>query len=96
MFDTTVAYTGMRHTTSGYKKLAEINGFTNDIFEVKIDDKSIISGDINGDKIYISKLAKINGVLNANNGVTFWSNIENNNEDKIRRFKSNLDKIEGL
>ncbi len=64
--------------------------------EVKIDDRSIISGDIHGDKIYISKLAKINGVLNANNGVTFWSNIENNNEDKIRRFKSNFDKIEGL
>ena len=64
--------------------------------EVRIDDSSIIAGDISGDKIYISKLAKINGILNANNGVTFLSNTENNTEDKIRRFKSNLDKIEGL
>jgi uncharacterized Fe-S center protein len=29
LFDTTVAYSGLRHTESGYKKLAKIHGFTN-------------------------------------------------------------------
>lgn len=64
--------------------------------EVRIDDNTLIVGDIFGDKIYISKFATIDGMLQANKGVSFLSVIENKTEDKIRRFESNLDKIEGL
>jgi predicted acyltransferase (DUF342 family) len=64
--------------------------------EVRIDDNTLIVGDIFGDKIYISKFATIDGMLQANKGVSFLSIIENKTEDKIRRFESNLDKIEGL
>ncbi len=64
--------------------------------EVRIDDNTLIAGDIFGDKIYISKFATIDGMLQANKGVSFLSIIENKTEDKIRRFESNLDKIEGL
>jgi predicted acyltransferase (DUF342 family) len=64
--------------------------------EVRIDDNTLIAGDIFGDKIYISKFATIDGMLQANKGVSFLSVIENKTEDKIRRFESNLDKIEGL
>ena len=43
LFDTTVAYTGARHTKEGYLKLAEINGFSKDKIgcDVAIDDKGI-------------------------------------------------------
>jgi len=43
LFDTTVAYTGMRHSKTGYRKLAEIHGFTMKKVgcDVIIDDKGI-------------------------------------------------------
>ncbi len=43
LFDTTVAYSGLRHSVSGYKELAEIHGFTpeNVGCEVIIDDKGV-------------------------------------------------------
>jgi len=43
LFDTTVAYSGLRHSVNGYKKLAEIHGFTfeNVGCEVIIDDKGV-------------------------------------------------------
>ena len=43
LFDTTVAYTGMRHSVSGYKKLAQLHGF-NDRYigcKIVIDDSGI-------------------------------------------------------
>jgi predicted acyltransferase (DUF342 family) len=64
--------------------------------EVRINENSLIAGDIHGDKIYISKTATINGMLQANKGVSFMSITKNHTEDKIRRFESNLDKIEGF
>ncbi|MFE3846150.1 polymer-forming cytoskeletal protein [Thermoplasmatota archaeon] len=64
--------------------------------DVTIDDNCLILGDIRGNKIYISKFATIDGMLQTNNGVSFLPIIENKTEDKIRRFESNLDKIEGL
>ena len=43
LFDTTVAYSGLRHTKTGYKKLAGIHGFTKKKIgcDVVIDDKGI-------------------------------------------------------
>jgi len=38
LYDTTVAYPGLRHTKSGYKKVAGIHGFTKIGYDVKIDD----------------------------------------------------------
>ena len=78
------------------KKNINIHGNIESDGEVSIDDNSLIIGDIHGDKIYISKLATIKGMLKANKGLSFLSKIEKNTEDKIRRFDSNIDKIEGL
>jgi len=43
LFDTTVAYPGVRNSITGYKKLAEIHGFTSENVgcEVVIDDKGV-------------------------------------------------------
>jgi predicted acyltransferase (DUF342 family) len=78
------------------KKNINIHGNIDSDGEVKIDDNSLIIGDINGEKIFISKLATINGTLKANKEVSFLSKVEKDTEDKIRRFESNLDKIEGF
>jgi len=77
-------------------KNVQIHGNIDSTGEIKIDDGTYIYGDISGNKIFLSKLTTINGTINANNGVTFIPMIENKSEDKIRRFESNLDKIEGL
>jgi predicted acyltransferase (DUF342 family) len=77
-------------------KNVNIKGNIKCMGEVRINDNSFITGDIHADKIYISKSANINGMLQANKGVSFMSIIENKTEDKIRRFEYNLDKIKGL
>jgi predicted acyltransferase (DUF342 family) len=77
-------------------KNVKIHGNIESTGEIKIDDGTNIYGDINGNKIFLSKFTTINGTINANNGITFLPMVENKSEDIIRRFESDLDKIEGF
>jgi len=95
--DDVILFGSISNTNNIYcGKNVKIHGNIDCTGEVRIDDSSLILGDIWGDKIYISKFATINGMLQGNKGVSFLPIIKNNTEDKIRRFESNLDKIEGL
>lgn len=77
-------------------KNVQIHGNIESTGEIKIDDDSHIFGDIIGNKVFLSKFTTIDGIINANNGVTFLPIIENKTEDILRRFQSNLDKIDGF
>ena len=74
----------------------KIHGNINSNGEVIINDGSSIIGDIQAEKIFISKIATIEGNLKGKKGISFLPIIENKSEDKIMRFESNLDKIDGL
>ena len=74
----------------------KIHGNINSNDEVIINDGSSIIGDIQAEKIFISKIATIEGTLKGKKGISFLPIIENKSEDKIMRFESNLDKIDGL
>jgi predicted acyltransferase (DUF342 family) len=95
--DDSLIYGSIKNTNNLYcGKNVEIRGNINSNGDVRIDERSSISGDIKADKLFLSKNASINGTIKANQGISFISLEENKTEDKIRRFDSNIDIIEGL
>ena len=60
LFDTTVAYNGLRHTKTGYHKLAELNGFSKDKIgcDVVIDDEGVCVNVENRDYIVADHIYK--------------------------------------
>ena len=64
--------------------------------DVRIEEKSHVVGDVSGRKIYLSKIASVDGMLFAKNGISFIMPIEHETEEKIRRFESNIDVIDEI
>jgi len=64
--------------------------------DVRIEEKSHVAGDISGRKIYLSKIASVDGMLYAKNGISFIMPIEYETEKKIRRFDSDIDIIDDV
>jgi predicted acyltransferase (DUF342 family) len=62
--------------------------------DVQIEEKSHVAGDISSRKIYLSKIASVEGMLYAKNGISFIMPIEYETEKKIRRFDSNVDIVD--
>jgi predicted acyltransferase (DUF342 family) len=62
--------------------------------DVHIEEKSHVAGDISGRKIFLSKIASVEGMLYAKNGISFVMPIENDSEKKISRFESDVDIID--
>ena len=80
-------------------KNTNIKGNINSNSGVRIEDNSDIAGNISGDKISLSKIAKINGMLFADNGISFINSGNEDPAEKVRRFDSNigmLDKVEQM
>jgi predicted acyltransferase (DUF342 family) len=95
--DDSIIYGSLKNTNNIYcGKNVNIKGNVKSNGDIRIEEKSKISGDINGEKIYLSKTASINGMILANKGISFLTHNENKTEDKIRRFESNVDIIEGI
>jgi predicted acyltransferase (DUF342 family) len=59
--------------------------------DVRIDEKTHIEGNISGRKIYLSKIASVDGMIFARNGVSFVTPSEHEFEEKARNFKRNVD-----
>ncbi len=59
--------------------------------DVRVDENAHIAGDISGGKIYLSKIASVDGMLFAKNGISFVMPVESDTEEKVRRFESNVD-----
>lgn len=95
--DDSILYGSIKNTNNIYcGKNVVIRGNIKSNGDVKIIDNSIISGNVIGDKIFLSKSASIEGTLKADQGITFINSEKNSSEDKIIRFDSNVDIIEGL
>jgi len=59
--------------------------------DVRVDENAHIAGNISGGKIYLSKIASVDGMLFAKNGISFVMPVESDTEEKVRRFESNVD-----
>ena len=59
--------------------------------DVRVDEKTHIAGDISAGKIYLSKIASVDGMLFAKNGISFVTPVDSDTEEKVRRFESNAD-----
>jgi predicted acyltransferase (DUF342 family) len=75
-------------------KNVKINGNVDSNGAVRVEDKTLIAGNISGGKIYLSKTASVNGELFAKNGISFMSASQTKAEEKIERFKTNTDIID--
>lgn len=71
-----------------------IKGNIESIGDVRIEDNVNVEGNIAGDKIYLSKLASVNGELFAKNGISFMNPTKNEAEEKIERFKTDTDIVD--
>ncbi len=59
--------------------------------DVRVDENTHIAGNISGGKIYLSKIASVDGTLFAKNGISFVTPVDSGTEEKVRRFESNAD-----
>jgi len=59
--------------------------------DVRVDENTHIAGNISGGKIYLSKIASVDGMLFAKNGISFVTPVDSDTEKKVRRFESNAD-----
>lgn len=59
--------------------------------DVRVDENTHIAGNISGGKIYLSKIASVDGMLFAKNGISFVTPVDSDTEEKVRRFESNAD-----
>lgn len=62
--------------------------------DVRIEDKAAIAGNVSAQKIYLSKIATVNGTLLAKNGISFMTPSKKGAEEKVARFKSNVDIVD--
>jgi len=62
--------------------------------DVKIEELTEVLGDISAEKIYLSKMANVNGELFAKKGITFTTNKNTNPTEKIKRFENNADVVD--
>jgi len=75
-------------------KNVKIHGNIDSNGDVRVEDKTLIAGNISGGKIYLSKTACINGELFAKNGISFKSPSKIHAEEKVERFEKNTDIID--
>ncbi|MEA3458683.1 MAG: acyltransferase [Candidatus Thermoplasmatota archaeon] len=59
--------------------------------DVRVDENTHIAGNISGGKIYLSKIASVDGMVFAKNGISFVMPAESDTVEKVRRFESNVD-----
>ena len=62
--------------------------------EIRVDEETNIAGDLSGGKIYLSKIASVNGMLYAKDGISFVNNSAYEVEEKVKRFESNVDVLD--
>ena len=64
--------------------------------DIEIDEKTQIVGNVSGNKIYLSKSASVNGILQAKNGVSFTVPSESKTEEKVKRFENDTDIVDEI
>jgi predicted acyltransferase (DUF342 family) len=64
--------------------------------DVRVDENTHIAGNISGGKIYLSKIASVDGMLFAKNGISFVTPVDSDTEEKVRRFESNADILDEI
>lgn len=62
--------------------------------DVRIEDKVTVAGNISAGKIYLSKIASVNGTLLAKNGISFMTPSKSGAEEKVARFESDVDVVD--
>ncbi len=62
--------------------------------DVRIEDKAVVAGNVSAQKIYLSKIATVNGTLVAKNGISFMTPSKKEAEEKVARFESNVDVVD--
>jgi predicted acyltransferase (DUF342 family) len=77
-------------------KNTRIQGNIDSNGDVKIEDKTNVAGNIKGEKIYLSKISSINGMLYSKNGTSFINPSSIKTEEKIQRFENNVDIIDNV
>ena len=75
-------------------KKTTIQGNIDSNGDVRIEDKAHIKGNISGGKIYLSKIASVNGELFAKNGISFMTPSEAEAEKKVKRFETDTDVVD--
>ena len=94
--DASIVYGTLKSTGNLFcGKKVEIQGNIDSNGEVRIEEKSNVAGNVSGDRIYLSKNTKINGVLNSKKGVSFITrSIKQEAEEKVKRFENDTDIID--
>jgi predicted acyltransferase (DUF342 family) len=75
-------------------KKTTIQGNIDSNGDVRIEDKARIAGNVSGGKIYLSKIASVNGELFAKNGISFMAPSEAEVEKKVKRFETDTDVVD--
>ena len=90
--DDSVIYGTLKSTEDVFcGKNTNVQGNIDTKGDVRVDENTHIAGDISGGKIYLSKIASVDGMLFAKNGISFVMPVESDTEEKVRRFESNVD-----
>jgi len=90
--DDSVIYGTLKSTEDVFcGKNTDVQGNIDAKGNVRVDENAHIAGDISGGKIYLSKIASVDGMLFAKNGISFVMPVESDTEEKVRRFESNVD-----
>jgi predicted acyltransferase (DUF342 family) len=63
---------------------------------IRVDENSVIIGDVKAKKIYLSKTAKTQGTLFAEEGTTFIEPYDFQSEENLRRFEEDMEIIETI
>jgi cytoskeletal protein CcmA (bactofilin family) len=61
---------------------------------IRLDEKTEVSGDVDGVKIHLAKTAVIQGTCYASHGMTFIAPYDYEADEKIRRFEDDLEIFE--
>jgi len=90
--DDSVIYGTLKSTEDVFcGKNTDVQGNIDAKGDVRVDENAHIAGNISGGKIYLSKIASVDGMLFAKNGISFVMPVESDTEEKVRRFESNVD-----
>ena len=75
-------------------KNVDVQGNIDSNGDVRVDEKSHVAGNISGGRIYLSKIASVNGMLHGKKGVSFTTQSKHEVEEKVRRFENDTDIVD--
>jgi predicted acyltransferase (DUF342 family) len=98
VFADDITFSGLITTNGSFfcGKKNRINGSIRAKDAVRLDEHTIVSGDVDGLKLHLAKTAVITGTCYATQGMTFITPYDYEADERIRRFEEDLEILEPL